>query len=77
MVFRSVWPTYTDTNIEQKSNKHNHLDINSEYSETGSEFEDGLHSEYAPQGAPQAEAGAAQEPATTKKLITLPLIIVF
>ena len=44
----------------------------SEYCDSESEFEDGLHSEYAPQGSPQAATGAAQEPATTKKIITLP-----
>ena len=37
------------------------------YSDSESEFEDGLHSEYAPQGAPQATAWTAQEPAMTKK----------
>ena len=34
--------------------------MDSEYSGYESEFEDGLHLEYAPQGS----AGAAQEPAT-------------
>jgi len=36
------------------------IDVNSERSDSESEFKDDLHSEYAPQGA----IGAAQEPAT-------------
>ena len=49
---------------EDVSKYEDNLDVNSECSDSESEFEVGLHSEYAPQGAPQVAAGAAQEPAT-------------
>ena len=49
---------------EEDVSKYDHLDVNSECSDSESEFEDGLHSEYAPQGAPQVATGPAQEPAT-------------
>jgi len=56
--------THSDVEEENVSKYEDNLDVNSECSDYESEFEDGLHSEYAPQGAPQMAAGAAQEPAT-------------
>ena len=56
--------------------KHNNLDINLESSGSESEFEDGLHSQYAPQGAPQVPLEQPKSQKLKKKQITLPLLIV-
>ena len=55
---------HRDVEEEDVSKYEDNLDVHSECSDSESEFKDGLHSEYAPQGAPQMAAVAAQEPAT-------------